>query len=250
MKKLVLALFALSASAQLPAEEWLDVTERFVVNPNYENNTKEGWTWYANAGSTNTSYGCQEFWNGTFDMSQTVNGLSNGKYRIEVQAYYRNGGASYNQYTNYLNGNTGVTAYLYGNSNETPVQSIYAPTTGYGYPGTTTVYGSGGSYTIPNTMESAASYFSNGNYQNSLEVNVTNGTLTFGIYNNTYTSSNWCIFTNWKLKYYTTPVYFTALSFDESNLTLGRGETYTLVPQTTPAITAASLYGRGSEEEV
>ena len=134
MKKLVLALFALSSAAQLPAEEWLDVTDRFVVNPNYENNTKEGWTWNASAGSTNTSYGCQEFWNGTFDMSQTVSGLSNGKYRIEVQAYYRNGGASYNQYTNYLNGNTGVTAYLYGNSNETPVQSIYAPTTGYGYP--------------------------------------------------------------------------------------------------------------------
>ena len=242
MKKLFFALFALGNVVQLQAEQWLDVTDRYVVNPKYEGNTNEGWTWYANAGSTNTSYGCQEFWNGTFDMSQTVSGLSNGRYRIEVQAYYRNGGASYNQYINYLNGNTGVTAYLYGNSTETPVQSIYVPTTGFGYPGTTTVYGNGESYTIPNTMESAASYFSNGNYQNSLEVNVTNGTLTFGIYNNTYTNSNWCIFTNWKLKYYATPVYFTSLSLAESSILLGRGETYTLVPQVAPAITSASVY--------
>ena len=244
MKKTIIALFVLSGIAPLQAQEWLDVTDRYVVNPKYENDTKSGWSWYANSSSTETRCGCQEFWNGTFNMYQTINGLPNGKYRVEVQAFYRNGGPSYDQYVNYLNGRGGVTVRLYGNSEETPVSSIYAPTTGSGYPQTITVYNSNytSSYTIPNTMESAASYFNNGNYQNQLEVEVTDQSLTMGIYNETGVSNNWCIFTNWRLKYYSTPVYFTSLAFEKSEVSLGIGESYTLVPQVVPAITISSVY--------
>ena len=183
MKKLIIALFVLSGITTLRAQQWLDVTDRYVVNPKYENDSKSGWNWYANSSSTETRSGCQEFWNGTFNMYQTIEGLPNGKYRIEVQAFYRNGDASYTQYTNYLNGNTGVTAYLYGNDQETAVASIYTPTTGTGFPQTLTLYNNNytSSYTIPNTMESAASYFSVGNFQNQLEVEVTDQTLKMGI---------------------------------------------------------------------
>ena len=244
MKNQLFALLVLCGVGQLQAEQWLDVTDRYVQNPGYDNNQKDGWTWHAASSSTNTDYGCQEFWNGSFEMYQTITGLSNGKYRISVQGFYRNGDASYSRYTSYRNGNEGVTAYLFGNDTEATFSSIYAPTSGAGFPGTLTVYNYNysESYTVPNTMQSAAAYFSAGNYWNKLEVEVTDGTLQMGVYCVETQYSNWCIFTNWHLEYYATPIYFTSMSFAETEVQLGRGNRYTLVPQVSPAISSASLF--------
>ncbi len=243
MKRILLIIGVLCNVQISIAEQWVDITEHYLVNPDYEYDTKDGWTWNASAGSTNTSYGCQEFWNGTFDMSQTVTGLSNGKYRIKVQGYYRTGDATYNAYSNYVNGTEVIPAYLYANYAQTAMTSIYAQSHNYGYPGTTTKYNNNytNSCTMPNTMESASCYFDAGYYWNELVTEVTDGTLTLGIYNNTYVSSNWCIFSHWRLEYYTNPVYLSSLSFKEQELSLGRGEVYTLVPQMLPALTASSL---------
>ena len=153
MKKILLIIGVLCNVQFSIAEQWVDITEHYLVNPDYEYDTKDGWTWNANAGSTNTSYGCQEFWNGTFDMSQTVTGLSNGKYRIKVQGYYRTGDATYNAYSNYVNGTEVIPAYLYANYAQTAMTSIYAQSHNYGYPGTTTKYNNNytSSCSVPNT---------------------------------------------------------------------------------------------------
>ena len=246
MKKLALSICIMFCATVTWADEWLDVTDRFVANPNYENNNSNGWTWTGSAGSTTCNYGCQEFWNGTFDMYQTITGLSNGKYRISVSAFHRPTDNSATQYRNFLaNGSATITAEIYGNSYTVPVASIYSEPDYTGYNGEVSIV-DGRDQTVlayvPNQMWTARSYFEEGKYQNQLEVEVTDGKLKMGIRNATYQNSNWTIFTGWKLEYYGTPVILTSLSFSEETVTLGRSETYQLVPVCEPELQTYSKY--------
>ena len=246
MKKLaLLACFSFCLHAY--ANEWLDITSRYVTNPSYLDNSKDGWTYSCSASGTDTNYGCQEVYNGTCNVSQTITGLTNGTYRVGVQGFYRNGAYSATELTAYQNGTDTRTAYLFANSNQSLLSSIYAETENYGYSGAVAVtdgdWWSGTTLGyVPNNMESASLYFAAGKYSNSIEVSVTNGTLKFGILNNTSVSGNWLIFTNWTLEYYCTPVTLTRLSFDQTSITLGKGETCVLQPQFTPTLTSASKY--------
>lgn len=248
MKKLALSICTMLCTTVALADEWLDVTDRFVTNPNYETNTNDGWTWSASAGSTTCNYGCQEFWNGTFDMYQTITGLTNGKYRISVSAFHRPTDNSAAQYRDFLaNGSATITAQIYGNDYTMPVASIYSEPDWTGTDGEVSITeGSGRNATVlayvPNQMWTARSYFDDGKYRNQLEAEVTDGRLKMGIRNTTYLNSNWCIFTGWKLEYYGTPVYLTSLSFSESEITLGRSETYQLVPVCVPELQTFSKY--------
>ena len=110
----------LGASAQ-DGYQWLDMTH-LIANPNFENNTNEGWDCWSNASSKNLSYGCQEFWNGTFDIWQTLWDIPNGKYRLSVNGYYRIGDNSWslNQHNN---GTEEITAFLYANLDSIPLKS-------------------------------------------------------------------------------------------------------------------------------
>ncbi len=230
MKRLSLLICTLGLSAVASAAEWIDVTKYYVVNPGYDANTMDGWTWDGWANSSNIDYHCQEFWNGYFDYNQLISGLENGKYRISLQGFYRIGNYSTAEYNNYVQGRDELTAYLYANSSKTLLKSIYSEISTYWYNGAVQM---GYGY-IPNSMSCARSFFDEDRYNNALEVNVTNGTLRIGVSNDVYVNSNWCIFTNWKLEYYTTPQKLTSISFDQSTLSLGKGESYTLKPNFTP----------------
>ena len=207
---------------------WLDVTEAYITNPGFDNNSNKGWTYTANAGSTACNYGAMEFWNGTFNIYQTIN-VPNGKYRLSAQAYYRTRDNE-QAYRNYQNGREQITAYLYANQDKQPVASIYSE------PSTTDVGNCwpSGSYYFPNGMQSGAYWFSQGYYNNSVTTEVTNGRLTIGLINETYIESNWCMFDNFKLEYYGQMTPVTSIALSSTSLSLIEGESKTLTATISP----------------
>ncbi len=234
MRKMLCLLFLLSAVADVwAADEWMDLTSTYITNPNYDNDSNSGWTISASAGSTNCSYGTQEFWDGTWNIYQTIGSINNGHYRLTVNGYYRPGYFSDNDAENYEA--IVSTSLLYANEASTPMKSVYSESLDYNYnwgcwghqTGRTTTW-------YPNNMEAGAYCFDQGMYVNELEFDITDGTLTFGIKNETYVGGNWAIFDNWKLEYYGTMTYITSIAFGEPTKSLVVGEkaqlTATIVP--------------------
>ena len=54
----------------LHAQSWIDITDAYIANPNFDNNTTQGWTYTSNASSQTTGYEAMEFWNGTFKIGR------------------------------------------------------------------------------------------------------------------------------------------------------------------------------------
>lgn len=152
----------------------------------------------------NTYYHNVEFWNENFSYYQELKGLPNGLYRISVQGFYRPG--SYSMANNYHNqdNRSKLNAVLFADTGDTItqtyIQSIMegASTTRL----TTNDVLISGKY-IPNDMESAAAYFSNGEYtENFLFIEVKNNTLTVGLFKDEWINDDWMIFNQWNLYYY------------------------------------------------
>ncbi len=176
---------------------WTDVTDLFVVNPTFRNNSTEGWNWWSNASSQTANFDCMEFWNGYFNIQQTINGLAPGKYRLSAQAYYRDGPNDY-AYWAHQNGEENH-AYLFGNTNSIPIHSVFD----FSF---TDYYNNCWSYDnrefYPDGMASGSEAFARGAYQNSLIFDVlSDGEALIGLYTNETISSNWCLFDNFKLEY-------------------------------------------------
>ena len=240
MKYVGILALILAYAVNAKAEEWIDVTSLYVTNPNFAGNSNDGWTVYAWANSTTCNYGCQEFWNGNFwECSQEVT-IPKGHYRISVQGFHRLTNNSNSEVENYSRGlSEEIPSVLYANEESVPLVCVYkhyleqniyngcwAYTVGSGA-GRTTVY-------YPNNMQTAAYCFAQGLYNNELEFDVTEGTLTFGIRNNEYKESNWCIFTNWRLEYYGNMVLVSSITLNTKSKTLVNGETLQLTATVKP----------------
>lgn len=154
-----------------------------IVNGNFTDNS--GWN-----GIGTVNYGAVEFFQKSFDMSQTITGLEPGYYRVKANAFQRvgsnDGGAAYEA------GNEIITAMLYIQSGEQessmPFLSLY----------TNNLYE--GRYA--DNMAEAAYAFGLGKYEISTDpIQVgEDGTLTIGAYENTLTNNNrWCILSNVRL---------------------------------------------------
>lgn len=234
---------SLSTTAQ--DEQWIDVTSNYIENPGFDGDNGSGWTEENYASSNNISYGCKEFWNGTFDFYQSFL-CPNGKYRLSMNGYYRTGDYSWYAYQTYVNGEENITASLYANEQEIPVQSAYA----YQFPtnesGTAAVregggggwggWGGGGAvYYFANNMQSASTAFSRGEYMNELEFEVTDGAVQVGVRNWDYLSNNWCIFDNFKLEFWGVVKKVTGLSFSSFTMTIDQGDQVQLKPVITPS---------------
>ncbi len=203
MKKILCLTLVLSAVAMAArADSWIDVTSVYIANPNYDGNSNQGWTISASAGSTSCDWGAQEFWNGTWDISQTAR-LTQGHYRLTVNGYHRPGYFSDSDADNYEA--VEITSVLYANGTSVPLRSVYSESLGTNYN-----WGCWGHWDeasrdmvyYPNNMEAGAYCFDRGMYVNELEFDITGGSLVFGIRNETYEEGNWSIFDNWKLEYY------------------------------------------------
>ena len=215
-------------------DTWFDVTDGYIVNPYFDNGSTNGWTISKRAENSQTGYGGMEFWNGEFEIYQSLN-APNGKYRISVQAYYRTGDNSV-AYPNYSNGAEEITAFLYANNNTMPIASIYSeslsePVDGGHYWVRDEYYNY--SY-YPNSMEFGSHCFEKGMYNNQIIVDVTDGTLTFGIYCNSSQYSNWCMMDNFKLEYYGQQTPVSSISLSSTSLSLTEGESATLTATISP----------------
>lgn len=232
---------------QTQAQSWIDVTQSFVTNPSYEENTKDGWQWTTTAWGTSTNYGEQEFWNGTFNMYQTISNLPNGTYRVGVQAFYRRGdnGTAYNYYKNDPDD---ITAKLYANSTEASIVSVFSE-------GATNWVNGCVNYNsmyYPNDMQSADYFFNTLDYyHNYVTVEVTDHTLTIGLKNDNAVNANWAIFDNWTLEYYGEEIPMTKLSLNKANASLTKGEALQLTYSFTPTyVTSKNITWTSSNETV
>lgn len=185
--------------AQAQYVEWIDRTS-LIANPTFDAGNATGWT-ETHDGSMNFNAQCMEVWNGNFDVYQNLTGLPNGKYRLGVSAYYRVGSNDVS-YRQYQSGTENITAYLYANATQQPLLSTYSvqQTTASG-DGWWASNGSSGPY-FPNNMATAQACFSAGQYRQTMEVEVTDGTLRFGIRNTNHQNNSWAIWDNFTLEYW------------------------------------------------
>lgn len=230
-------------------EEWIDMSE-LIGNRTFDSDAS-GWTISASASNQGVQYGVMEFWNGTFDISQTLAGLPDGRYRVGVQAFYRE--ADFNtSYRNYQEGSANLTAYLYANDAETQVASLLSysqSSSGAGNWSHNWFDMSSGYY--PNDRQSTCEAFENGGYQNSLEVDVAGGTLKIGLRNATFTQNNWCPFDNFTLEYWGVVTALTGIGLSASTLSLVSGETGQLTAAAQPAsATYQQMEWSSSDERV
>ena len=192
-------------AANLNGEDGVDYTE-WITNPTVRT-SKDGWTITSAAYSQSVANNEMEFWNGdayTVEMSQTIEGLPNGRYKVAVTGFYRAGwndaGAAYAE------GSEDVTAVLFAGRNSAPLHSLYEHTTDeFASTGNLSGY-------IDN-MVNAELAFNAGLYgpqdaygeedgHNVVEAIVTNGTLTIGLRNEAAPAGAWHIFRDFTLTYY------------------------------------------------
>ncbi len=216
-RTLILA-FLLAAANNIMAASWVDVTELYLQNPNYDNNSRAGWTLDAQASGTSCDYGCQEVWNGTFRISQLVS-LPKGQYRLSVNAYYRPGDHNQNLAQSYDENN--VTAVMFAGDNEQKIASVYREYLTTSYNG---ALGQWGRY-YPNTMECANHCFEQGMYLNEMTFTLDeDATIAIGLKNDTYTDHCWAIMDNWKLESYTEAQKVEEITLSMPRTILTRGE--------------------------
>ena len=189
----------------------------FTAAPNTEHSTYQG-GW--NIVKANT---IQEFWNTqTFDYHQTINGLPNGTYKFSVRGYYRDGSSETRDYTMYgygadkfANGTQQLRATYYANGTSAPIMSLYAgaktaPEEGFSFQAEREKDQGSGLY-VPNTPHEANYALWKGNYQNAeITVTVTDGTLKFGVRKEAGVVDDWCIISDFSLKYLGSKVLQTA----------------------------------------
>lgn len=213
------------------SENWIDVTEAYITNPRFDNNSNQGWTFYTDADNQQQTYEAMEFWQGAFNVYQTLE-VPSGRYRLSAQAFYRtsNHGSGYNDY---INGTEEITTYLYANQNRQPVASIYADHLSSKGPGA--YYSPQDDEHYPNNMQAGAYYFEQGFYQSSVITEVTDGMLIIGLINEYRSADNWCMFDNFKLEYSGELVLATSITVSPTSLSLVNGETATLKATITPS---------------
>ena len=206
------------AKAKASVEHPVDVT--WLIDapaPHAEHSTYQG-GW--NIVKANT---IQEFWNTqTFDYHQTINGLPNGTYKFSVRGYYRDGSSETRDYTMYgygaekfANGTEQLRATYYANGTSAPIMSLYAgaktaPEEGFSFQAEREKDQGSGLY-VPNTPHEANYALWKGNYQNAeITVTVTDGTLKFGVRKEAGVVDDWCVISDFSLKYLGSKVLQTA----------------------------------------
>jgi hypothetical protein len=179
--------------------KWVDVTNSFLKNPQFATGDKSDWEITGQAKAFGAmSYSCMEMWSGYIRLEHRQTSVPNGHYRISVQALYRTRGHQ-RAYERYLNGTEVISAYLFANNQQVPLQSEYSFHFDYS-PGTT--YTPDNQIYFPNSMHTAQVAFTAGAYQNVLDFDVVDGTISFGLYNDAELArdDNWMIFDNFKIE--------------------------------------------------
>ena len=170
-----------------------------LADPSFEKGG-EGWS---GKETVNSTYQNAEAYQKTFDMYQILTGIPNGVYTVHAKAFQRVGNNA-TAYPMHQNGTEKLTTYLYGNEIEKRVHSVYdfymttksAETTNPDYTpeGETDVY-------YPNSMQAFKKACEEGQYDNTVNVIVTDGTLRFGIRSKEVASAGWSIWDDFSVDF-------------------------------------------------
>ena len=205
-----------TSSEENPGDITAVIYNNGFVDPVTMQNNANGWTIDYTGGSTGAAFDTYEFYNNdNFQISQTVNGLAEGYYRIRVQSFYRPGDNALNADTFAINPEYGKYTFLYGQTetsgNSVAVKNVLQreneegelSSETLGYTGEVSVaYGDVEEFYIPNDRESFAAYCEQGIYWNQVDVYVGEGeSLTLGLRKSTHVASDWCPFDNFELYY-------------------------------------------------
>lgn len=244
MKKLLLlSLFAVTVLS-IHAEEWIDVTERYIVNPSFDGNDRTtGWSG-TQFGAASPKENAEHYYK-TFNTYQDITVLKAGKYRLFVNAFYRMGNTS-NDYNLYKTGDYADSqlAVLYAtvageqySQKIQPVSSgmVKTPIASSGYASVTDwVYGNRGweqsvvGY-VPNNMFSADAWFARGYYQNYLEFEVKqDGVVRIGVRKDESFSEDWMICDNFRLESWENKVYVSSITLPVASVSMVPTETYAM----------------------
>ncbi len=195
------------------AKEWFNVTDRYISNPRFENNDiKTGWQG-TELGAFNP-FENAEHYNKNYDTYQTLTGLTPGKYRVSLSAFYRMGSAD-NDYSLYEGGNYSGSqnAILYAKTASEEKTKAILPASSAALEeslgGDASAVSSSSewwwwstTYYIPNNMEAAHYWFEEGKYKNTVECEVgEDGILTIGIRKTNTINEDWTCIDNWTLEY-------------------------------------------------
>ncbi len=238
------------------AKEWIDVTSQYITNPHYDGNSQQGWVLDGYANSTACDFNAQEFWNGWWDCYQMVT-LPAGHYRVSVQGFYRPGANNNGAVQAYESNTWNATCVLYAGASEVPLKSVYSAYSEENVGWGCWEYRSGGwgseSRFYPNNMASASSFFENDQYWNNLEFDVEEGEdpRAIGIMNEEHVTSNWTMFTNWKLEYFGEMVHVLSVRFACTAMDMTVGDVKQLAVTIMPSdATVKQLLWTSSDESV
>ena len=177
--------------------------EVYVTNPTVRT-SNSGWTYNPEGTKALVSSNISEFYNTDYDMSQTIEGLPNGKYKVSVTGFYRATGNDSNiGFDAHENGTENISAMLYANDEAVPLACLYEHNIeeiNAAAPSDVTISGYNN---FANSMYEASICFDKGFYAtNEVEVIVTDGTLTMGIRNQNHQANSWTAFRDFRLTYY------------------------------------------------
>ena len=196
-----IALFAMT-NTTTAATRWVDVTASYFNNPSFQTGDKGDWTYEGEANSfALIRVGCIEMWQGWMHMSRKLS-VPNGRYRFSLQALYRFRRHQW-AYEQWVAGEDEHTAFYYANGEEHEVPSEYTFAFTQNPGGAT--YHPDDTHWYCNSMETAEMAFDQGAFKCEVEVEVTDGSLLLGIYNDsemTHTD-NWLVVDNIKLEHLT-----------------------------------------------
>lgn len=215
------------------AQTWIDITDSYIINPRYDNNDMST-GWAGTALSQAQQRENAEHYSKAYDTYQELTGLSAGKYRLSLSAFYRSGMA-WEDYDHVKSSNKTdyQHALLYAKTDTKsftmPLELLCADTLDSSLGGGTTTVGGtgwgwwqmGGKY-VPDDMTAAAAWFAAGYYKNTLEFELAEGesSLKIGIYKNVFVSNDWTCIDNWKLEYYGEVVALTSIELDAADVTV------------------------------
>jgi hypothetical protein len=152
-------------------------------------------------GGGNAGHNAESWNSASFNMSQTVSGLPNGKYKATCYGYYRwnNGGDNNNAAAveGHTNGSEVLNAVFFAGTKETPLMSVAGDAKATTFCQTMTWANN-----TPNNQWQAAACFTQGFYLNTIEdIVVTDGSLTIGVKKTTQAGTDWAVFDEFKLYY-------------------------------------------------
>mgnify|MGYP002619999049 CR=1 FL=1 len=190
------------AVKSVTADKPVDVSH-LLSNSDFSDNNTKGWTLTTSQASYvgETQFQCFEIWNHTFNLSQTLYGMPNGTYRLDAQAFYRNGGKD-------NSGSTDVYSMLYINESSVAIAPISAGANSASSTGDWYTYAT--SKKVPNDMEAASAAFNRlrryrpSDSQNSVTAEYDsseNQALVIGLKKSRAVSDDWTIVNYFKLYY-------------------------------------------------